>query len=193
MSVLMATLFAPPVNLNVRGNIVTRKENCRGCKILEPLSQPRGGVIEIGRHWLVNQYWGVEGFLGWLALQPREHCMQLEDLSEDAARDMGKVIKDVKTSLKSYWKKEWPQDRLDRLYVTYFFDSVFDNSPTEYHLHIHLIPRTRKMRSLISKGGSINCWEIYKIAKLDGFPEEYLRYEERVDKLINELKTMVTS
>ena len=172
---------------------MTHKERCRGCKILEPLSQPRGGGIEIGQHWLVNQYWGREGFLGWLALQPREHCMQLEELSEDAARDMGKVIKDVKRSLKRYWEKKWPEDQLDRLYVTYFFDSVFDNSPTEYHLHIHLIPRTRRMRSLISEEGSINCWKIYKIAKLDGFPEEYFRYEERVDDLINELKKMIKS
>ncbi len=171
---------------------MTHKENCKGCKILEPLSQPRGGVIEIGRHWLVNQYWGAEGFLAWLALQPREHWMRLEELSEDAARDMGIVIKAVKKSLKSYWKKEWPQDELDRLYVTYFFDSVFDNNPTKYHLHIHLIPRTRRMRSLISKEGSINCWKIYKISKMDNFPEEYLRYEKRVDKLINELKETIT-
>lgn len=172
---------------------MTRKENCKGCKILEPSSRPTGGVIEVSEHWLVNQYGGPEGFLGWLALQPREHCMELQELSEGATSDMGNVIKKIKSGLKKYWEKEWPEDRFDRLYVTYFFDSVFDNNPTPYHLHIHLIPRTKRMRSLISKGGSINCWEIYKISKMDDFPEEYFRYEERVEKLMNDLRESISA
>jgi diadenosine tetraphosphate (Ap4A) HIT family hydrolase len=170
---------------------MTYKENCKGCNITR--SQPRGGIIEIGKHWLVNQYWGGEGFLGWLALQPREHHMRLEELSDEEASEMGRAIKDVKMRLNKYWEKEWPHDRLDRLYVTYFFESVFDNNPTEYHLHIHLIPRTRKMRALISKKGTIICWEIYKISKMDGFPEEYFRYEERVEKLMSALRQMIPS
>ena len=167
---------------------MTKKKNCEGCKILEPESEPTGGVIELGPHWLVNQYGGSEGYLGWLALQPREHCMELEELTEDAARDMGKAIKVIKSALKDYWGNNFKDDRFDRLYVTYFFDSVFDNNPTKYHLHIHLIPRTKKMRSLISPEGRINCWEIYKISKMAGFPEEYFRYEKRVEHLMDELR-----
>ena len=165
---------------------MTYKKDCKGCNINK--FPPRCGFVKMGDHWRANQYWGPEGFLGWLALQPIKHCMKLQDLSKPAACDMGNVIKNLELDLEIYWKKEWPEDRFDRLYVTYFFDSVFDNDPTEYHLHIHLIPRTKKMRSLINKEGSINCWEIYKISKMYGFPEEYFRYEERVDKLMNYLK-----
>jgi diadenosine tetraphosphate (Ap4A) HIT family hydrolase len=171
----------------VRSNGLMLKENCKGCNILKP-PQPRGGVIEVGQHWLVDQYWGDEGFLGWLALQPREHCMTLEELCDGATDEMGNVIRKVKSGLKNYWSQEWPNDRFDRLYVTYFFDSVFDNNPTEYHLHIHLIPRTMKTRSLISKEGRINCWEI---SKMPNFPEEYFRYEERVDKLVNGVRKFI--
>ena len=172
---------------------MSRKESCRGCNITEPQYQPIGGVIEIGKYWLVNQYGGGEGFLGWLALQPREHRMQLEELSADEASEMGIAIQKVKKGLKDYWKEEWPEDQFDRVYVTYFFESVFDNNPTKYHLHIHLIPRTRKMRALLSKEGSVNCWEIYRISKMDGFPEEYLRYDERVEKLMRALRRRISS
>jgi diadenosine tetraphosphate (Ap4A) HIT family hydrolase len=113
-------------------------------------------------------------------------------LSPEEASEMGTAILKVKKGLKDYWKEEWPEDRFDRLYVTYFFESVFGNKPNEYHLHIHLILRTKKMRALISKQGNINCWEIYKISSMDGFPEEYLRYEERVEKLMKALRERIS-
>ena len=165
---------------------MTDKQSCKGCNIIQ--CPPRGRIIRIGEFRVANHYWGGEGFLGWLALQPRRHCMRLEDLCDSEAREMGAAIRELTKGLKNHWKKEWPEDRLDRVYVTYFFESVFDNNPTEYHLHIHLIPRTLKMRSLVSTEGSINCWEIYRISKMDGFPEEYLRYTERVDKLMDALR-----
>jgi hypothetical protein len=56
---------------------MSRKDSCRGCNIAEPQYRPVGDVIKVGKYWLLNQYWGGEGFLGWLALQPREHRMQL--------------------------------------------------------------------------------------------------------------------
>lgn len=37
---------------------MTYKKNCKGCNITR--EQPTGGIIEIGEHWLVNQYWGDE-------------------------------------------------------------------------------------------------------------------------------------
>ncbi len=164
------------------------KQDCKGCNITK--DQPRGGIIEMGKLWVANQYWGGEGFLGWLALQPREHRMQLEQLTDEEAREMGTAVRDLTGRLSKYWgkKEEWKQDRLERVYVTYFFESVFDNNPTQYHLHIHLIPRTRKMRALISKEGSINCWIIHTISKMNGFPEEYFRYAERVDELMEALR-----
>lgn len=160
------------------------KEICKGCH-----SRPIGGIVDITKNWQVNQYWGSEGFLGWIALQPREHRMSVEELSGPELTEMGKAIQDVEKRLKAYWKTEWPNDPLERLYVTYFFESVFDNQPNEYHLHIHLIPRTKRMRSLITRQGSVNCWDIYKISKMDGFPEEYFRFEERVNKLMDWLRS----
>jgi diadenosine tetraphosphate (Ap4A) HIT family hydrolase len=172
-----------------------RKESCIGCNIMEPQYQPTGGVIEVGKYWLVNQYGGGEGFLGWLALQPREHRMQLGDLSAGEARELGIAVQKVKKALQDYWKKEWPEDRFERLYVTYFFESAFDNSPSKYHLHIHLIPRTKRMRHLlITKNGKVNCWKVHRIYKRKDFPQEYLwrGHEERAERLMSALKGKVS-
>jgi len=169
-----------------------RKDSCRGCDIAQGKYRPVGGAFPVSQHWILNQYWGGEGFLGWLALQPKEHRMQLEELSTQEAGEMGTAIQRVKKGLKACWKEMWPEDRFDRLYVTYFFESVFGNKPNEYHPHIHLIPRTKKMRALISKEGNINCWEIYNISRMDGFPEEYLRYEERVERLMSALEEKIS-
>jgi diadenosine tetraphosphate (Ap4A) HIT family hydrolase len=171
---------------------MSRERGCKSCDMTDPQNQPVGGAIQVGEHWLLNQYWGGEGFLGWMALGPKEHRMQLEDLSPEETSEMGTAIQKIKKALKEYWKEVWPEDRFDRLYVTYFFESVFGNKPNEYHLHIHLIPRTKKMRALISNKGNIVCWDIYKISSMDGFPEEYLRYEERVLKLMNALRAKIS-
>ena len=74
--------------------------------------------------------------------------------------------------LRHYWEIRFPSDRLERVCIVYFFESVFDEPPTDYHLHLHLIPRTRKMVG--SKHPSdAAAWNILKLTKSKEFPNEY--------------------
>ena len=158
------------------------EENCKGCKLsrgiwlkpnesdeTKPKPPPGGMIIELEGDWILNHYGDREAFLGWLALQPKYHKMELCDLKLKELEVLGKHIKKIDQALQAYWKDNFPADPIERVYIVYFFESVFDSKPTEYHLHIHLIPRTKAMDILLreevegEKITTINAWKIYKL------------------------------
>ena len=57
-------------------------DSCNGCKISRGLEPLHGGFIELDGNWILNHYAGWEGFLGWMAMQPRFHRMGLGELTE---------------------------------------------------------------------------------------------------------------
>jgi diadenosine tetraphosphate (Ap4A) HIT family hydrolase len=156
---------------------------CKGCRISQGIEEPRrgGGIIELDGNWILNHYGGDEGFLGWMALQPRFHRMELTDLNTDEANALGKNIQNIDLAMRQYWAIEFPKDPVRRVYVVYFFESAFEKSSDKYHLHIHLIPRTEKLGDLLREEGKVIAWNIYKLSKpnkSNEFPPEYMAQPE---------------
>jgi diadenosine tetraphosphate (Ap4A) HIT family hydrolase len=159
-------------------------EDCKGCKISRKIREPRGGIIELDGNWILNHYSGGEGFLGWVILQPRYHRMELSELNTDEANELGKNIRNIDLALRQYWAIKFTKDPIRRVYVVYFFESAFEKSSDKYHLHIHLIPRTEKFRSLsthVSKTKGISkeecvpliAWNIHQLSEHQDFPPDY--------------------
>jgi diadenosine tetraphosphate (Ap4A) HIT family hydrolase len=183
-------------------------DNCKGCRISQKCEDVLGGiVIELNGDWTLNHYGGPEGYLGWLALQPRYHRNRLTDLSASETAALGGNIQDIDRALSHYWEKTFKNDPIKRVYVVYFYESVFDKpDPTPYHLHIHLIPRTQSMDTLLRKckwtdseqafySSTIVAWNIHKITEHDDFPTEYICHgnEERDERKVQQLMTDLQS
>ena len=45
--------------------------------------------------WILNHYGGEEGFLGWMALQPRYHREEINQLEVDELEALGGNIKKI--------------------------------------------------------------------------------------------------
>ena len=133
--------------------------------------------------WVVNQYGGSEGFLGWLALQPRFHRMALSDLTDTEARALGPNIRALDKVLTQFWTNQFPADPVERVYVIYMFESEFAEPlgrPEErFHLHIHLIPRTKafaepgRLRFIRSGTTWNDGWHMPRLADHGVIPELY--------------------
>jgi diadenosine tetraphosphate (Ap4A) HIT family hydrolase len=108
---------------------------------------------------------GLKVFLGWLALQPRFHRMELTQLIGDEINALGKNIQNIDTALRQYWSIKFPDDPIQRVYVVYFFESE------GYHLHIHLIPRSEKLGC--EDPEEYMAWKTFERTKKDRFPQEY--------------------
>jgi diadenosine tetraphosphate (Ap4A) HIT family hydrolase len=121
--------------------------------------------------WFLNPYGGGEGFLGWMALSPIRHRTDFGELDQVELLNLGSNIQWVDKILREYFNRVF-HDTLERLYVVYFFESYFD-SP-DYHLHIHLIPRTKNMIGG-ERATKVAGWNIYKLAQEPYFPKEYLK------------------
>ena len=168
--------------------------NCDGCKLSQGLKEPRGKVlIAMEGGWTLNHYGGSEGFLGWLALQPRYHRMEIADLTRSEAAALGPNIQRIDAALRQYWSISFSDDLIKRLYVLHFHEGPFDEKPSPYHLHLHLIPRTQKLRALLRTGTDIIAYDIYKVSKAPTFPAEYKVDEPRAERLATFLKSALQS
>ena len=101
-------------------NVAEYHENCIGCEFSQGIKIPTGGIIELSGDWLLNLYGGEEGFLGWMALYPRYHRMELGELSTNEANSLGPNIQAIDHALQNYWKIHFPDDQLERNYVLFF-------------------------------------------------------------------------
>lgn len=172
-------------------------KECKGCNISQGFDSEvdkRGGTIYLANEWLLNHYGAPEGFLGWMILQPRFHRMDLADLTTDEAVSMGKNIQRIDVALRQYWSITFPSDPIQRVYITYFHESVFGNVASnqlsqEWHLHIHLIPRTLRLGQLLRRyscNGSIRAWSIPDLVRLNEgeIPIEYKKNNENMSTLV---------
>lgn len=134
--------------------------------------------------WVVNQYGGPEGFLGWLALQPRFHRKSLSELKEAEAKSLGPNLQALDEVLKHYWTHQFPDDPIERVYVVYMFESPFSEPQPKpednFHLHIHVIPRTKKLGELgrlrVTRNGVTwnDGWLMPRLMEHGMVPEPYL-------------------
>jgi diadenosine tetraphosphate (Ap4A) HIT family hydrolase len=162
-----------------------------------------GGVIPLADGiWIVNQYAGPEGFLGWLALQPRCHRMEFGELSDRELAAFGPIVKNLDSLLVRYWRETfYPEDEVKRVHLVYFFESVFDEPPTDFHMHFHVIPRTIKTGRLLRVypkrstepccPSDLNAWMTPDITASEFFPPEYRRTADRVNRLMTWLKAHI--
>ncbi len=150
---------------NRKMRIKEYKDSCKGCDISREIEKKPGGIIDLEGDWILNHYAGDEGFLGWMALQPRFHRMKFTDFTDDEAKALGKNIQNINTALCEYWSIHFPEDPVEKLYVVCFHESE------EYHIHIHLIPRTKEL------GGedptAYMAWKTFKRTEKEPFPQEY--------------------
>jgi len=141
------------------------KDCCKGCDISREIEKKPGGIIDLGGDWILNHFEGGGVFLGWMALQPRFHRMKFTDLTDDETKALGKNIQNINIALCEYWSIRFPKDPIEKLYVVCFHESE------EYHIHIHLIPRTKEL------GGEDPtenmAWKTFKRTEKDSFPQEY--------------------
>jgi len=177
-------------------------ESCAGCQISQGKRCPVGGMIPLGETWVINHYGGPEGYLGWMALQPRFHKLRLADLENDEASDLGPFLRDVESDLSDYWSERFPDDDLERVYVTYFFESVLNTpQPSPYHLHVHIIPRPVSLDPLLREHtdrmvgrefpSTINAWKVPSITMLSAFPERYRKRNESYEELMKWLRSRI--
>ncbi len=152
------------------------ESDCRGCRISQGLQAVRGNIIiELDGDWVLNHYGGDEGFLGWLALQPKFHRMDFPDLTPKELASLGGNIARIAKALRHCWPDRFA-DLIERVYVVYFFESAYDDPPTDFHMHIHMIPRSRKMGE--GKSGSetpsaVAAWKTSCLASQPWFPDAY--------------------
>jgi diadenosine tetraphosphate (Ap4A) HIT family hydrolase len=164
------------------------KESCEGCKLSRGHRKSTGGIIELDGDWILNHYGGAEGFLGWMTLQPRQHRMDLADLEPKEIIALGGNVQLVDKALRDYWNEKFPNDPIKRVYLVYFFESVFSKTEEEWHMHIHLIPRTRELgtdRRHEYKPWEVAAWKIAQLSDKFWFPPQY-RIRDRNGQLINE-------
>lgn len=140
--------------------------------------------------WSLNVYGGGEGFLGWMVLQPRFHRMDWGDLTPEEAAALGPSIQGVTAALREYWGSEFPDDPLQRVYVLFFHETVFGKRQAlepsqEWHLHIHLVPRTFKLGAILRNDqGYVDVWRIPRILETGEIPVEYRKSAEKSRRLM---------
>jgi hypothetical protein len=142
--------------------------------------------------WLLNHYGGKEGFLGWRAIQPIKHRMAFHQLSSVEAKWFGSNIKVIETALRAIWKRRFRADPIERLYLAYFRES------SGYHLHAHLVPRTRRMAPILKKlsaHGTVDAWRTPCLSSHPLFPNHYKNsdrgYRSRVKSLMSDLQKFI--
>jgi len=188
-------------------NTKSRNKKCLGCDISHRKRANErvakilayGDILRLGDNWILHHSTGDEGFLGWLVLQPYKHRRNLCDFSREEAREFGEVVGMIEKSLDAYWRKEFPEDPLERVYVACFYES-------SSHLHLHIVPRPKSFEDLhvCTKSCSVfedidvtaawpYGWRIYLAHGCHQFPDRYRRDKQKTMELMAFLKTKLPS
>ena len=140
-------------------------KHCTGCKYSRGRDEEgkKVQVVHLRGGWCVNHYRGGEGYLGWLALQPREHRCSIAKLTSKERTSLGQNIWDLDRAIAKYWARQF-QERIARLYFVYFFESARTHP---FHLHVHLIPRFERME------GRLRAWSAPRATLHATFPDRY--------------------
>lgn len=155
------------------------REGCTSCKYSQGKEKPFGDiVVSLDDKWTLNHYGGREGFLGWLVLQPRFDRMDMSELNQKELKPLGRHIQRIDQALRDWWNSRNAQlddkskDYVERVYIVYFFESFFDSTHCTHHMHIHLIPRTKRMVGRWAPS-QVAAWRIYELSRQHWFPKEY--------------------
>ena len=114
---------------------------------------------------MVNHYQNKEeGFLGWLVAQPVEHRMTFSDLTKIELEEFGVSMQRLERALKRAYDSMFPNDIVEIVYLVRLGESTLA-TPAEWHVHLHVLPRTFSMRK------KCDGWDIHKCRERGIRPE----------------------
>lgn len=168
-------------------------ECCNSCKLSRGQDPKNRIIINLQGDWILNHYNGSEGFLGWLALQPRYHYMGIAELGDDETNTIGNNFANIIKCLKNYKEGVFSNHEIERVYVIFFGEGCFDRpKPSCYHMHFHIIPRLKCFDDFLREydslnNSSINAWNIYKLSSLEIFRKKFKEFIGRPEDEIRRL------
>jgi diadenosine tetraphosphate (Ap4A) HIT family hydrolase len=131
---------------------------CQGCKKARDSSES----VSFPGGWSLSHYGGCEGFLGWLALQTREHRRSVSDLSVTEAKALGPLLRRLERGTYKYWRAQ--RHPVERVYVMYFLEGALEPGGRDrWHLHFHLVPRFVALRTPMRGTSGIDAYQIAKL------------------------------
>ena len=123
-----------------------QQRECRGCRRRLGLEDIDGGIVLLGRHWMVNHYQDKEeSFLGWLVMQPVEHRMLASEMTRRELEEFGVVAERLEDALRRSLDAMFPDDPVGIVYLVRLGESTLAARPV-WHLHWHMVPRTASMK-----------------------------------------------
>lgn len=114
-----------------------------------------------------------------------DHVKNFCELKNEELNALGLNIKWMNCYLNSWWNCKYKSsDPIEQIYLVYFNESPYKLGLTEkalndqLHVHIHILPRTQKMREIC--GVQILGWDLLKMRNC--FPVGYIcDYDKRKD------------
>jgi ATP adenylyltransferase len=106
---------------------------CLGCDLLAGRREVPGGIVYSTRSWVVNHVTGPMN-LGTLIVGPREHVVALADLGDEAAAELGPLLRDTARVVEALCQPE-------QTYVSLWSHGASGRK----HLHIAVQPVTREV------------------------------------------------
>lgn len=97
------------------------------------------------------------------------------------------TVQAVDRALTTCWRRTFPNDPLELVYVVYVFESEVDPTPTKHHMHIHLIPRCLSLRQLLppdSRKPGVDARKVPRVIKESTIPRQYQTGDHNVTRLM---------
>ena len=139
------------------------RRNCNTCEWIVGNSKPRYDFIyqlDDYPKWYLNHYGDADSFIGRLAIQPSpDNCVDqfCDIVDSDALQQFGPACQAIQSAMFKIWNKIYPSDELQRIHITIFMESEFDEPDVIpevrkfFHIHTHIIPRSIKTGRLIRR------------------------------------------
>jgi len=148
--------------------------HCIGCELIE---RREAGNAPLWDNIYQTEYWYLvhansTSLLGWLILITRRHIAAIDEMTEEEAIELGRLIRQVSIVLKDV-------TGCAKTYVAQFAES-----PGHQHVHFHIIPRMADQADE-DKG--------LRIFKYLGLPESECVNEDKMDKLAMEVRRYFNS
>lgn len=130
---------------------------CLGCEIAGGAREVPGGIVHQTTHWIVNHAVGRLN-LGTLVVAPREHMVAIADLDDDAAAELGPLLRVAAQVVEGICRPE-------QTYVC-----VWSHGKTERrHLHILVQPVTA---ALVAQYGGLRSEQLQVKVMTTGEPPD---------------------
>jgi diadenosine tetraphosphate (Ap4A) HIT family hydrolase len=104
------------------------------CHTCELISRRDTGEVPLWDSIYRTQFWDVAhayntALLGWLVLIARRHIAAIDEMTEEEALEMGKLIRQISIALEEH------------LGCVKTYVSQFAEAPNHQHVHFHIVPR----------------------------------------------------